>query len=148
MRTVPAESAYRYLLRNQVPPGESRTHPLPSRPEVNTSQPFSRGVTSARQLRATLAAGDAIHREWNTVVAGIARSRSARAGRDAAFHASEQARERYRTGTITQLDLLQVQRDAFNAEVSRIQADADLINARLQLRLSAGRNLLAATSSH
>lgn len=107
------------------------------------SQDAAVEVTWARQLRTTLAARDAIHREWNTVVAGIARSRSARAGREAAFHAAEQAREQYRTGTIKQLDLLQAQRDAFNAEVSRIQADADLINARIQLRLSAGHGLLA-----
>src|SRR5882672_3895883 len=101
-------------------------------------------ATWARELRTTLAARDAIHREWNTVAAGIARSRSARVGRAAAVHAAEQARERYRAGTITQLDLLQAQRDAFNAEVSRIHADADLINARVQLRLSAGASLLAA----
>ena len=105
-------------------------------------------ATSARELRASLAARDAIHREWNTVAAGIARSRSARAGKEAAFHAAEQARERYRAGTIAQLDLLQAQRDAFNAEVSRIQADADLINARVQLRLSAGRSLLAARAGN
>jgi len=97
----------------------------------------------ARELRATLFANDAIHREWNTVLAGVARSRSARAGREAATHASAQARERYRAGTITQLDLLQAQRDAFSAEVSRIQADADLVNARAQLRLSSGRSLFA-----
>ena len=90
-----------------------------------------------------LASRDSIHREWNTVVAGIARSRSARAGLTAARHAADQARERYRAGTITQLDLLQAQRDAFNAEVSRIQADADLVNARAQLRLSAGRSLVS-----
>src|SRR2546425_12569213 len=101
------------------------------------------GATRARELRATLAARDAIHREWNTIAAGIARSRSARAGKEAAFHAAEQARERYRAGTITQLDLLQAQRDAFNAEVSRIQADADLVNARAQLRLSSGQSLFA-----
>jgi outer membrane protein TolC len=105
-------------------------------------------ATSARELRASLAARDAIHREWNTVAAGIARSRSARAGREAAFHAAEQARESYRAGTITQLDLLQAQRDAFNAEVSRVQADADLINARVQLRLSAGGSLLAAKAAN
>jgi outer membrane protein TolC len=105
-------------------------------------------ATWARELRSALAARDAIHREWNTVVAGIARSRSARAGREAAFHAAEQARERYRAGTITQLDLLQAQRDAFNSEVSRIQADADLINARVQLRLSAGGSLLAARAGN
>ena len=97
----------------------------------------------ARELRTRLSAGDAIHREWNTVVAGIARSRSARAGREAAAHASAQARDRYRAGTITQLDLLQAQRDAFNADVSRIQADADLVNARVQLRLSSGQSLIA-----
>jgi outer membrane protein TolC len=97
----------------------------------------------ARELRVSLAAGDAIHREWNTVLAGIARSRSARAGREAAVHAAAQARERYRAGTITQLDLLQAQRDAFSAEVSRIQSDADLVNARAQLRLSSGHSLIA-----
>jgi outer membrane protein TolC len=98
----------------------------------------------ARELRARLAAADAIHREWNTVTAGIARSRSARAGREAAAHASEQARDRYQAGTTTQLELLQAQRDAFSAEVARIQADADLVNARKQLRLSAGESLLPA----
>jgi len=97
----------------------------------------------ARQLRAVLEARDAIHRQWNTVLAGIARSRSARAGREAAARASTQAHDRYRAGTITQLDLLQAQRDAFNAEVSRIQADADLVNARAQLRLASGRSLLS-----
>jgi outer membrane protein TolC len=99
----------------------------------------------ARELRAVLAAGDAIHREWSTIVADIARSRSARAGREAASHAATQARDRYRAGTITQLDLLQAQRDAFNAEVSRIQADADLLNARAQLRLASGLSLLNET---
>jgi len=37
---------------------------------------------------------------------------------------------------------LQAQRDAFAAEVARIQADADLVNARAQLRLAAGKSLL------
>ncbi len=106
------------------------------------AQDSAADAARARELRARLSAGDAIHREWNTVVAGIARSRSARAGREAATHASAQARERYRAGTITQLDLLQAQRDAFNAEVSRIQADSDLVNARAQLRLSSGHSLL------
>ena len=107
------------------------------------AQDAAADAARARELRARLAAGDAIHREWSTVVADIARSRSARAGREAAIHAATQARDRYRAGTITQLDLLQAQRDAFNAEVSRIQADADLVNARAQLRLSSGLSLLA-----
>src|SRR5258707_111702 len=37
-------------------------------------------ATWARELRTALAARDAIHREWNTVTASIARSRSARVG--------------------------------------------------------------------
>jgi outer membrane protein TolC len=107
------------------------------------AQDAAANAARARELRTTLSANDAIHREWNTVAAGIARSRSARTGREAAVHAAVQARERYRAGTITQLDLLQAQRDAFNAEVSRIQADADLVNARAQLRLSSGHSLVA-----
>ena len=96
----------------------------------------------ARELRARLAARDAIHRQWETVEADIARSRSARVGQTAAAHAVAQAHDRYQAGTITQLDLLQAQRDAFAADVARIQADADLVNARAQLRLAAGQGLL------
>jgi outer membrane protein TolC len=96
----------------------------------------------ARELKAWLNAGDAINKYWNTVLADIAQSRSARAGRDAAVHAAEQARVQYQAGTATQLDLLQAQRDAFRAEVTRIQDDANLLNSRGQLRLSAGRSLL------
>ncbi len=96
----------------------------------------------ARELKAWLTAGDAINRYWNTVLADIAQSRSARAGRDASVHAAEQARVQYRAGTATQLDLLQAQRDAFRAEVTRIQDDANLLNSRAQLRLAAGHSLL------
>src|SRR6266851_1605197 len=102
----------------------------------------SAGAARARELKARLNAGDAINRYWNTVLADIAQSRSARAGRDASVHAAEQARAQYQAGTATQLDLLQAQRDAFRAEVTRIQDDANLLNARAQLRLSAGQSLL------
>lgn len=99
-------------------------------------------ASRARELRVRLDAGDAIHRFWQTVAANIAQSRSARAQRDAAVHAADQARVQYRAGTATQLDLLQAQRDAFRSEVTRIQDDANLLNARAQLRLSTGRSLL------
>lgn len=105
-------------------------------------QEAAAAAARAQELRARNAARDAIHRQWETVVAAIARGRSARAGRAAAAHAAEQARDRYQAGAITQLELLQAQRDLFAAEVSRIQADADLINARAQLRLAAGTTLL------
>jgi len=99
----------------------------------------------AREMHTWLVAGDAIHQQWNTVVAGIARSIAARAGRQAAFEAAAQAQTRYEVGNVTQLDLLQAQRDAFIADVNRIQADADLANARAQLRLASGRSLVAST---
>jgi len=96
----------------------------------------------ARERRARLASRDNIHRFWQTVASDIARGRSARAGLAAATHAEQQARDRYRAGTVTQLDLLQAQRDAFLADVTRIDADADLVNARAQLRIAAGHSLL------
>ena len=106
------------------------------------SQSAAADAAHARELRVRLQARDAIHRQWETVAASIARGRSARAGRAAAAHAAEQARDRFQAGAITQLELLQAQRDLFTADVARIQADADLINARAQLRLSAGSTLL------
>ena len=99
-------------------------------------------VIAARENRARLAANDAIVRTWSTVSSSITRSRSARVQVKSANHASQLAMERYRVGATTQLELLQAQRDAFTAEVSRIQADADLVNARLQLRIAAGRDPL------
>ena len=95
----------------------------------------------ARELRTRLSAGDAIHRQWNTVAAAIARSKSARVGKQAAASASEQARQRYQAGSATQLELLQAQRDAFSADIARIQADADVVNARAQLRVASGQSL-------
>ncbi|HZZ86268.1 MAG TPA: TolC family protein [Anaeromyxobacteraceae bacterium] len=99
-------------------------------------------AAAAREVRVRLARHDAIHRTWNTVHTDLARSRSARAQAQVSQRASDLARERYRVGAAAQLDLLQAQRDAFAADVNRIQADADLVNARAQLRLAAGRSLL------
>lgn len=99
-------------------------------------------ASAAREERARLAARDAIHRSWNTVHTGIARSRSARAELEASARAADLARDRYAVGAATQLDLLQAQRDAFSADVARAQADADLANARAQLRIAAGQSLL------
>jgi outer membrane protein TolC len=77
-----------------------------------------------------------------TVRTDIARSRAARVQAEVSARAAEHALERYRVGEGTQLDLLQAQRDAFAAEAGRIQADADLVDARAQLRLAAGESLL------
>jgi outer membrane protein TolC len=116
-----------------------------TRANINESEAAA-DAARAREQRARLNAGDVIHRQWATIRAGIVRSRSARAGQDAAQHAAQQAHDRYEAGTITQLDLLTAQRDAFSADVTRIQADADLVNARAQLRLAAGASLLESSS--
>jgi outer membrane protein TolC len=97
----------------------------------------------AREQRARLAAHDAIHGAWEAVRTNVARSRSARVQAQVSAHAAELALTRYEVGEATQLDLLQAQRDAFAAEVSRIQADADLVNSRAQLRVAAGQSLLS-----
>jgi outer membrane protein TolC len=96
----------------------------------------------AREQRARLAARDDIHRAWRTVGTSIARSRSARVQAEVSARAAGLALDRYKVGDGTQLDLLQAQRDAFAAEAGRIQADADLVNSRVQLRIAAGESLL------
>ncbi|HEU4382435.1 MAG TPA: TolC family protein [Anaeromyxobacteraceae bacterium] len=107
------------------------------------AQDAAADVARAREQRARLAARDAIHDAWMTVRTNVARSRSARVQAQVSSRASELALERYRVGDATQLDLLQAQRDAFAADAARIQADADLVNSRSQLRLAAGESLLS-----
>lgn len=98
-------------------------------------------VARAREQRTRLAARDDIHRAWQTVRTSIARSRSARVEAEVSDRAAKLAQDRYQAGTASQLDLLQAQRDAFSAAAARIQADADVVNARAQLRLAAGQSL-------
>ncbi|HET6147874.1 MAG TPA: TolC family protein [Polyangia bacterium] len=92
----------------------------------------------AREDQTRLLVGDAIFRAWSTIDADIARSRSARTQAAVSARAAEVARTRYRSGVGTQLELIQADRDAYAAEAGRIQSDADLLNARRQLRLIAG----------
>lgn len=97
-------------------------------------------VTTVREERNRRGVADAVFEAYRRVENGIVKSRSARAQAVAANKASELAVERYQAGVSTQLDVTQAQRDAFLAEASRIQADADLAFARASLRLAAGRS--------
>jgi outer membrane protein TolC len=81
---------------------------------------------------------DQIHSAWQEVRSLLAKSRAARAQRDASSTAAALARERYGAGTATLLDVVIAERDAFDAEVAAVQTDADLAYARAALRLSAG----------
>jgi outer membrane protein TolC len=91
--------------------------------------------------RVRLAARDQIFNAWQRVHADITKSRASRAQVKAAELAAQYARERYLEGAGTQLEVVQAQRDAFAADVARLQADADLAYSRAVLRLAAGQSL-------
>jgi len=94
-----------------------------------------------RYDRARATAADAIFNAWHQTRTQIAKSHAARTQREATREAVELARQRYNSGKATLLDVTQSERDDFSAEVSLLQADADLEAARAVLRLSAGRFL-------
>lgn len=82
---------------------------------------------------------DDIFDAWQRVRTGIVKSASARAQTKAALRAEQLALSRYQSGALTQLDVTQAQRDAFDAQANSIQADADLLYSRVLLRLAAGK---------
>jgi outer membrane protein TolC len=82
---------------------------------------------------------DQIFTAHQQIQSGIAKSTAARAQVAATKKAADLSLERYQAGAATQLDVTQAQRDAFSANVSQIQADADLAYARLLLRINAGQ---------
>ncbi len=83
---------------------------------------------------------DAIVEAWHRTGTGIAKARAARAQMKAADSAARIAQDRYSSGASTQLDVTQAQRDAFTANVARIQADLDVTQARAILRIAAGKS--------
>jgi outer membrane protein TolC len=97
-------------------------------------------LAQVRADRARQTAYDEIHGAWHQVKAALAKARSARAERDTSKVAVKQARQRYEAGTGLFLEVTQAERDAFSAEISLIQADADLASARTLLRIHAGRD--------
>jgi outer membrane protein TolC len=98
-------------------------------------------VARVREDRTRASTRDSIYTAWHQIRAQVAKSRSSRAQLAAATRAAGVARQRYAAGTATLLDVLVADRDAFSAEVARVQADADLAFARVQLRVSAGRSI-------
>src|SRR5262249_18596328 len=74
-------------------------------------------VATAQKEKAKLDAHDAIFDAWHRVDSAIARSAAARAQSKASDHAASLARDRYKTGTSTQLEMIEADRDAFGAEV-------------------------------
>lgn len=102
------------------------------------AQSASADVQIVRAERARRTVEDAVFDAYHRVETSIIKSSSARAQAEASEKAASLALERYKVGAITQLDVTQSQREAFQAQASRVKADADLALARIVLRLAAG----------
>ena len=100
-------------------------------------------AADARLHQAVLDTHDTLYRCFRTVQSCIERCRSARAQARLSAEAAVLAKDRYTEGKATQLDLLQADRDAFAGQVTQIQADADLKNARAQLGFAQGLHDIA-----
>jgi len=92
-----------------------------------------------RAERTERAAQDSIFQAWHQVRTSIEKARAARVQIEASQLAAELARDRYAVGAATQLDVLQAEHTAFQAKVASIQADTELVYARVGLRTSAGQ---------
>jgi outer membrane protein TolC len=107
---------------------------------VAQAQASAADVQKVRAERSRRGVEDSIFDAWERVRTAIVKSAAARAQANAAVRAEQLALARYQSGALTQLDVTQSQRDAFQAEASRIQADADLLYLRVLLRLAAGKS--------
>lgn len=87
--------------------------------------------------RARLAARDQINSDWQRLNAALIKIEAAQAQVESAQRAAQVARDRYAVGAATQVDVIQAERDVFGAEVSQIQARAELATVRASLRISA-----------
>ncbi|MHB8418004.1 MAG: TolC family protein [Myxococcales bacterium] len=86
---------------------------------------------------------DDVHSAWLDVEADRSRLEQALSAAQSAREALDITREQYRAGTATSLDISSAQRDAFNAEATLAQTQANLAAALLALKKAAGEPLLA-----
>ena len=91
-----------------------------------------------REAQTVQAAKDELHDAWDRVQGELARATAARAQQGAAAQAAVITRQRLEVGTATVLDSVIADRDAFAADVARIEADVNLKLARVLQRLAAG----------
>jgi outer membrane protein TolC len=94
------------------------------------------GVEKARRM-----VREQIYADWYKLEASLAKVQASRSQYEAANRAVQVVRNRYAVGAVTQLDLIQAERDFLSVEASRIQSQAELLSARVALRLSAGLSL-------
>jgi len=96
-------------------------------------------VAEARHEQVVRDQRRAIEDAYDRVATVRTRAQAARSEARASEVALSVAQARYSGGTATQLEVVQALRDAFSAEAARIQADSELVYARIQLRLTAAR---------
>ena len=109
-----------------------------ARPAAVMAQDAALDVANVQLERAEQQAQTAIFEAWHRVRAARAMLASARAAEEATTRAAADARSLFEAGAATQLEQIQAERDRFSAEVSRIQATANLRVARAALRLQSG----------
>jgi outer membrane protein len=103
------------------------------------AQDAAKGVAKAREGRTVLAARDDLFNAWQQVRTQIATAAAAKASLDASKKAASLVRDRYTVGSATQLDVIQADRDVLSAEMSVIQAYADLAYARTLVKVDSGK---------
>lgn len=81
---------------------------------------------------------DEVHAAWLDVDAARAGVAATRRGATVAHATAEEVGVRFRAGTATQLEVIQAERDALDAEVRRIRAEGELSLSRLALQRAAG----------
>lgn len=108
------------------------------------AQRAAAGVSAVKKSRAEQTRADDVYAAWMLVRAQIASCRAARAEAQSNRLAAALAKEKYAAGTALQLDVLSADRQAFQSEVAKLEADSDLKYARAALRIAAGRSLVAA----
>jgi outer membrane protein TolC len=100
-----------------------------------------RAAAEARYRRAELNARDELYSAQQQVKSQIAASEAATAQLEAAQKAAKLVKDRYAVGAATQLEVTQADRDAFQADVMKIQALGDLAVARALVRIDSGKTL-------
>lgn len=98
----------------------------------------SEGTALVAEERARREAADQLHADWQQTRAALKKATAAQSQVTAAQRAASLAKERNAAGMATQLDVIQADRDLFAAELSQIQALAELASARALLALSSG----------
>lgn len=109
-----------------------------ARPAQIATRAAAADIASIQLERAIQQTETGIFEAYQRVEAARARAAAAAAAVTATARAVDDARVRFDAGAGTQLDLIQAERDLFQAEVSHIQALADLHVAHAALRIRSG----------